>query len=102
MSEEKLESIAPGRLSVRLREGLKGHHPLFRAEEIRAAFTAPDVPMRREQATEVGQALLAMAREPLLSARDLIESLAPASRDALIRLYFRLLDRAAADRPSVH
>jgi len=102
LSAEKLETIAPGRLSVRLREALSGHHPLFEPGEIRAAFEAPDLPMGRLQADEVGEALLAMAREPLRAVRTLIESLEPASRDALVRLYFRLLDRAAEEKRAVH
>ena len=102
MSAEKLEAVAPGRLSVRLRMALGGHHPLFEPHEIRDAFAGPDRPMGRPEAEAVGAALLAMAREPLAAARARIASLDSRSRHALVRLYFRLLDRAAEERPSIH
>jgi hypothetical protein len=99
---ERLETIAPGRLSARLREGLSGHHPLFDPSQIRAAFEGPDRPMGTGQARRVGEVLLAIAREPLGTARLRIASLDSSSREALVRLYFRLLDRAAGERPSSH
>jgi hypothetical protein len=61
LSAEKLEAIAPGRLSIRLRTALAGHHPLFETHEIRDAFSGPDRPMGRPEAEAVGAALLAMA-----------------------------------------
>ncbi len=99
---ERLSTIAPGRLSSRLREGLCGHHPLFDAAAIRAAFEAPDVPVSHENADEIGQALLAIAREPLSTARVAVSGMSPSARDALIRLYFRLLDRAAEAKLVLH
>ena len=93
--EEKLAMQVPGRLSVILSEGLRGHHPLFDPDDIRAAFAAPDKPLSALDADQVGQALLAMAREPAHGARGAIEALPPLSRVALIRVYFRLLERAA-------
>jgi hypothetical protein len=102
LSAEKLETIAPGRLSIRLRAALQGHHPLFEPDEIRSAFAGPDRPMGRPETEAVGAALLAMAREPLPAARARIASLDARSRHALVRLYFRLLERAAEERPSIH
>lgn len=92
--EEKLATLAPGRLSEILSQGLRGHHPLFDATAIREAFEAPDSAVSREDADEVGQALLAICRDPLPMARDAVEALPTPARLALIRLYFRLLDRA--------
>lgn len=100
--EEKLQMQAPGRLSVILIEGLRGHHPLFDADEIRAAFSLPDRPLNATDADEVGQALLAIAREPAHAARGAIDALSPPSRTALIRVYFRLLERAAGERRLSH
>ncbi len=91
---EKLAIISLGRLSQLLRAGLVGHHPLFDPAAIRAAFQEPEGPVSRLEADEVGRALVAMAREPLPLARTMVQGLTPAARDALIRLYFRLLDRA--------
>jgi hypothetical protein len=93
---EKLTSLAPGRLSSLLVQGLCGHHPLFDAAAIRAAFdgSRSDEPVAREDASEVGQALLAICREPPDAARGAVETLSPGARTSLIRLYFRLLDRA--------
>ena len=93
---------APGRLSVILIEGLRGHHPLFEADEIREAFSVPDHPLNPADADQVGQALLAMAREPAHSARGAIDVLSPLSRTALIRVYFRLLERAEQERRLSH
>jgi hypothetical protein len=99
---EKLAMQAPGRLSDILVEGLRGHHPLFEPDEIRAAFEIPDRPLDAVAADEVGQALLAMARAPAHAARGTIDALSLPSRSALIRVYFRLLERAAEDRRSAH
>lgn len=99
---EKLSLQAPGRLSVILVEGLRGHHPLFEPDEIRAAFELPDRPLDAVSADEVGQALLAIAREPAHAARGTIDALSFPSRSALIRVYFRLLERAAEERRSAH
>ncbi len=93
---------APGRLSVILVEGLRGHHPLFEPDEIRAAFEAPDRPLDAISADAVGQALLAMARGPAHAARGTIDALSSPTRSALIRVYFRLLERAAEERRGTH
>jgi hypothetical protein len=102
MTEEKLAMQAPGRLSVILIEGLRGHHPLFEPDEIRAAFLVPDKPLDALAADQVGQALLAIAREPAHAARGAIDALSPHSKVALIRVYFRLLDRAEEERRLSH
>jgi hypothetical protein len=93
---DKLSTLAPGRLSSLLVQGLRGHHPLFDADAIREAFDAPDSdgPMAREDADDVGQALLSICRDSPRIARGAVETLTPQARTALIRLYFRLLDRA--------
>jgi hypothetical protein len=97
---DKLVEVAPGRLSMLLVQGLRGHHPLFEADAIRQAFDAPDAdaPVDREDADEVGQALLAMCRESPAAARGAVETLTPRARTSLIRLYFRLLDRAHTEK----
>jgi hypothetical protein len=97
---EKLSTLAPGRLSVLLVQGLRGHHPLFDASAIREAFDAPDAdaPVAREDASEVGQALLTICRDSPRAARGAVETLTPAARTSLIRLYFRLLDRAHVEK----
>lgn len=97
---EKLSTLAPGRLSALLVQGLRGHHPLFDAAAIRAAFETPDadVPVAREDADEVGHALLSICRDAPRVARGAVETLSPQARTALIRLYFRLLDRAHTER----
>jgi hypothetical protein len=96
---EKLSTLAPGRLSVLLVQGLSGHHPLFDAASIRAAFEDPeaDAPVASEDADQVGQALLAICRERPAAARDAVEALGESARTSLIRLYFRLLDRAHSE-----
>jgi hypothetical protein len=92
---EKLSTLAPGRLSALLVQGLRGHHPLFDAAAIREAFDDPgDLPVAREDAGEVGRALLAICQERPAVARGAIDTLSPSARTSLIRLYFRLLDRA--------
>jgi hypothetical protein len=102
MEKEKLATLAPGRLSALLSQGLRGHHPLFEREAILAAFQLPDVPVAREDANEVGQALLTICKEPLRIARGAVATLSDSARLSLIRLYFRLLDRAEEERQSVH
>jgi hypothetical protein len=102
MTVENLTMQAPGRLSVILIEGLRGHHPLFDPDEIRAAFQVPDKPLDALAADQVGQALLAIAREPAHAARGAIDALSPPSKIALIRVYFRLLDRAEEERRLSH
>ena len=95
---EKIETLAPGRLSKLLVHGLNGHHPLFSADEIRTAFEQPDCPVNIEDANEVGAALLSMCREPVPVARGTVDTMSPRARISLIRLYFRLLDRAHEER----
>ena len=97
---EKLGEVAPGRLSMLLVQGLRGHHPLFDADAIRQAFDAPDieVPVATEDADDVGQALMAMCRRSPEAARGAVETLTPRARTSLIRLYFRLLDQAHAGK----
>jgi hypothetical protein len=100
---EKLAIIQLGRLSQLLRTGLMGHHPLFDPAAIRDAFEGPEETVSGREADEVGRALVAMAREPLPLARTMVEGLTPTARVALIRLYFRLLDRAREEEgPLVH
>ncbi len=67
--KEKLATLAPGRLSRLLAEGLRGHHLLFEHAAILAAFEAPDAPVAREDANAVGHALLTICKEPLPVAR---------------------------------
>ncbi len=99
---EKLATLAPGRLSRLLAEGLRGHHPLFDRAAILAAFEAPDVPVAPGDAHAVGHVLLAVCKEPLDVARAAVETLPESARTSLIRLYFRLLDRAGEERPLRH
>ncbi len=97
---EKLSTLAPGRLSSLLVQGLRGHHALFDADAIRQAFeaTEEDSAVAREDADEVGQALLSICRDSPRVARGAVEALSPQARTALIRLYFRLLDRAHTEK----
>jgi hypothetical protein len=99
---EKLATLAPGRLGAVLKEGLRGHHLLFEPEEIRAAFAEPEDQVNAEDATEVGQALLAICRDPIRVARGAVDGLSGRGRIALIRLYFRLLERAEEERQQQH
>ncbi len=99
---EKLAREAPGRLSLLLSEGLRGHHLLFGPDEIRHAFAAPDEVVTREQADALGGALLAICRDPVDVARGSVAALDPRTRVALIRLYFRLLEKACADADPRH
>lgn len=94
--DEKQLALAPGRLSALLKGGLSGHHPLFELEAIREAFSAveEDRAVSADEADEVGSALLSIASDPLPRARLAVEGLRPSAREALIRLYFRLLDQA--------
>ncbi len=99
---EKLATLAPGRLSALLSQGLRGHHPLFDRDAIRAAFAAHDEPVAREDANAVGQALLTICKEPIDVARAAVATLRYSARLALIRLYFRLLHRAQEEQPLRH
>ncbi len=99
---EKLVTLAPGRLSGLLAQGLRGHHPLFDRAVILEAFSAPDVPMAREDANAVGRALLTICRSPLDVARAEVGALPSSARLSLVRLYFRLLDRAQEEQPLRH
>jgi hypothetical protein len=92
---EKLSAIAPGRLPALLAMGLRGHHPLFEPGAIREAFAAGVADSA--PAGEVEPVLLAICRDPPEVARDAVESMPPRARTSLIRLYFRLLDRAAVE-----
>ena len=86
----------PGRLWTRLQGSLSGHHPLFEVEDIRAALSTDPggAPLPPEHANDVGEALLALARDAFPEARHRVDTLAPGARDAVIRLYFRLLERS--------
>lgn len=99
---DRIGALAPGRLSERIREGLRGHHLLFEDEAIREAFALPDRAVSSEDADDVGKALLTICREPLHFARRAVEELRPSARISLIRLYFRLLERAEEGRGLRH
>ena len=100
--KEKRAEAAPGRLEALVCEGLRGHHLLFERDEILAAFALPDAPVAREDADVLGHALLTVCRDPLPEARTAIAALPAPVRCALVRLYFRLLDRAEEERAAVH
>jgi hypothetical protein len=102
MEEEKLATLAPGRLSALLSVGLRGHHPLFDREAILAALDAPDAPVARQDADDVGQVLVTICKQPLHVARGAVATLSEPARLSLIRLYFRLLLRAEEERRAVH
>lgn len=102
MHREKLAALAPGRLSGLLAEGLRGHHLLFEHAAILAAFRTPDAPVLPEDAPAVGQALLAMCRDPLPMARSVVDALPESALSSLIRLYFQLLERAGEEQPLRH
>ncbi len=102
MEREKLAALAPGRLSRILAQGLRGHHLLFERAAILAAFEVPDAPVAREDANAVGHALLTICKEPLPVARAVVATLGESARVSLIRLYFRLLDRANDEQPFRH
>ena len=94
---------APGRLADRLRGSLSGHHPLFDLADIRAALAAGlDPALAPEHANAVGTTLVALAQDGYAAARNRVDALAPAERDALIRLYFQLLGRSREVRGRVH
>ncbi|HEX9308295.1 MAG TPA: hypothetical protein VF894_12435 [Anaeromyxobacter sp.] len=100
--KEKLATLAPGRLAALLSQGLRGHHPLFDRDAILAAFEVPDAAVARDDANEVGKALLTICKEPLAVARRTVGDLSASAHVSLIRLYFRLLDRAEEERQAVH
>jgi hypothetical protein len=100
MDGDKLATLAPGRLSDLLCLGRTGHHPLFDRDEIMAALETPDAPVAREESDAIGEVLLAMCRDPFDVARGAVAGLPHAARLSLIRLYFRLLDRAEQERRS--
>jgi hypothetical protein len=100
--KEKLGDLAPRRLAWILAEGLRGHHLLFDHAEVLAAFASPDAPVAREDADAVGQALLVICKEPLEVARATVATLPDPARLSLVRLYFRLLDRASEERRLHH
>jgi hypothetical protein len=102
MEKEKLATLAPGRLSRLVAQGLLGHHVLFDRAAILEAFAAPDAPVAREDADAVGQALLTICKEPVGAARAAVSALSGSARLSLIRLYFRLLDRAQEEQPARH
>jgi hypothetical protein len=102
MEREKLAALAPGRLSRLLAQGLRGHHLLFERAAIVEAFEVADRPVARADADAVGHALLTICKEPLPVARRAVERLPESARLSLIRLYFRLLDRASEERPLRH
>ncbi len=99
---DKPIAFAPGRLGQLVSQGLRGHHPLFDEASIRSAFAEEDRPVSREDAGEVGAALLALCRDPAHVARGAVATLSSRARLSLIRLYFRLLDRAQEERTVRH
>ena len=101
-NREKLADLAPGRLSALVTHGLRGHHLLFDHPLILEAFAAPDAPVAPEDADVVGAALLTICREPLGVARHAVAALPHQARLSLVRLYFRLLDRAQEEQPLRH
>jgi hypothetical protein len=92
--------LAPGRLGDLLRGARSGHHPLFAPGEIRRAFESPEVPVTRDNAGELGEVLIALARDPLEGAA-VLRRLSDRSRSALIRVWFRLLERSYLP-PTLH
>ena len=92
-------------LAMVVREGLKGHHVLFAAQDLSEAFsTTADagggpLPVEPGVAGELGSAGLLLARSQSIDeARRLIGDLTPPCRAALARLYLRFLARCAAAR----
>ena len=88
------QEIVPDRLVQLVQEGIRGHHPLFSADEIRAAFRAPERVVNCKESNEIAKALLAMTQLSLNEAQENMRLLAPDIRDIVIKLYFRLLERA--------
>ena len=101
-NREKLADLTPGRLSALVTHGLRGHHLLFDHPLILEAFAAPDAPVAPEDADAVGAALLTICRERLGVARQAVAALPHPARLSLVRLYFRLLDRAQEEQPLRH
>lgn len=100
--KEKLVGVAPGRLSRLVTYGLRGHHLLFDRATILEAFAEPDAPVAAEDANEIGGALVTICKEPLDAARAAVAALPHPARLSLVRLYFRLLDRAQEEQPLRH
>ena len=84
--KDKLVTLAPGRLSGLLAEGLRDHHLLFDRAAILEAFATPDAPMAREDADAVGGVLLTICKEPLDVARAAVAALSRSARLSLVRL----------------
>ena len=101
-TREKLADLAPGRLSTLVIHGLRGHHLLFDRALILEAFAAPDAPVAREDAEALGAALLTISRSPLAVSRRAVAALPDRARLSLVRIYFRLLDRAQEEQPLRH
>jgi hypothetical protein len=99
---EKHEMLAPGRLGPLVAEGLRGHHPLFDPAALREALAGSDEPLAREDADEVGRALLSICRDSPEQARLALAALAPRAHASLIRLYFRIVERAQEQMPLRH
>jgi hypothetical protein len=92
-------------LQVVVREGLKGNHLLFAAQDLAAAFAAQDdatdgpLEVDASVSRELASAGLQLARSPNVEeARLLIAGLSAPCRAALARLYFRFLARCAGAR----
>jgi hypothetical protein len=102
MENEKLATLAMGRLSRIVAQGLLGHHLLFDRAAILEAFAAADAPVVREDADAVSEALLTICREDVDAARAAVAALRTSARLSLIRLYFRMLDRAQEQQAFRH
>ena len=76
--------------------------PRIKAEAIREAFADPDHTVSKDEADDLGRVLLAICKEPLREARTAVDTLTPQVRTSLIRLYFRLLQRAEEERGQRH
>jgi hypothetical protein len=101
-NREKLVDLAPGRLSALVTHGLRGHHLLFDHSLILEAFAAPDASVAPEDADAVGAVLLTISQSPLGVARHAVAALPHRARLSLVRLYFRILDRAQEEQPLRH
>ena len=93
---DEFHGQVPGRLRERLRGSLSGHHPLFEVEDIRSALRDAQTVLDERSAKQVADALLVLARDGFGSARNHVDGLQPRTRDALIRVYFAMLERAEA------